>query len=124
MGTTMTITVNARAYGLYEQYAMAIDLAVKAYNAKNAYNQYISSQKEAEADFQIAMGDMLRDGTWTNDNYIAGQEQFLYNDALDVMKEISKPTVKYSVSLVNFATMMGQSLEDVQLNTKIRLYDP
>lgn len=120
----MTITVNARAYGLYEQYAMAIDLAVKAYNAKNAYNQYISSQKEAEADFQIAMGDMLRDGTWTNDNYIAGQEQFLYNDALDVMKEISKPTVKYSVSLVNFATMMGQSLEDVQLNTKIRLYDP
>lgn len=84
-GTTFTITIKAKPYSLYDQYAMALQLAKEVDRAKNSYNQYMAEQKSIEADFAIAMGDMLRDGYWTNDNYIVGQEQYLYNDALDVM---------------------------------------
>ena len=72
----------------------------------------------------MAMGDLLKDGYWNDDNYIAGQEQYLYNDALDVMKEVSKPTVSYDVGLVIMSEAMGYQPWDIELNSKVRLYDP
>lgn len=124
VGTTFTFSIEAKPYSLFEQYAMAIGLAEAVDAYKSSYDKDIIKQKQIEAQFIIDMGDMLRDGYWTDDNYISGQQQFLYNDALDVMKQVSKPKVTYSVSLLSYAMMTGQTLEDIQLNSKIRIYDP
>lgn len=119
-GTTFTINVKAKPYNLYQQYAKAVQLAVQVAQLKDDYDADIKNQEQIQADFLLAMGDMLKDGYWADDNYIAGQEQFLYNDALDVMKQVSKPKVTYSVTLSNFEQAMDQA---AQLNTKVRIYD-
>lgn len=69
------------------------------------------------------MGDMLRDGYWSNTNYAPGQEQLLYWDALDQIVSVSKPKVKYSISLVVLSEELGYSQDEFKLNTKIHLLD-
>lgn len=123
-GTTFTMTVSAVAYGLYEQFARAVKLATEIGILSNTQKEQIKNQNNIEADFVLAMGDLLRDGYWNDDNYIKGQEQYLYNDALDVMKEVSKPTVKYTVSLMVMSDAMGYTPGQVELNSKVRIYDP
>ena len=123
-GTTFTMTVTAVPYSLYEQFTMAVRLAVEVGKLSNTQSQQIIDQNNIEADFVLAMGDLLRDGYWNDDNYIKGQEQYLYNDALDVMKEVSKPTVKYTVSLAVMSEAMGYLPDEVEINSKVRIYDP
>ena len=123
-GTTFTMTVSAVAYGLYEQFARAVALATEVGILTNTQKEQLKNQNNIEADFVLAMGDLLRDGYWNDDNYIKGQEQYLYNDALDVMKEVSKPTIKYAVSLMVMSEAMGYTPEQVELNSKVRIYDP
>lgn len=102
-GTSFTISVKAQAYGLYEQFDMAVKLMVDVNTLSETLRAEQVEQNNIEADFVLAMGDLLKDGYWNNDNYIVGQEQFLYNDAMDVMKEICKPKVKYTVSLIRLS---------------------
>ena len=40
--------------------------------------QLKDEQLDIEADFYLAMGDMLRDGYWADNNYAPGQEEYLY----------------------------------------------
>lgn len=69
------------------------------------------------------MGDMLKEGYWNNENYAAGQEQFLYEDAVDMMELMSKPEVKYQVSRLSLAGQYGYTPDDIDLNMRIRVYD-
>ncbi|MBP3638119.1 MAG: hypothetical protein J6K13_11235 [Clostridia bacterium] len=80
-------------------------------------------QNNAEFEFSSVMGDMLKDGYWSNTNYIVGQEVFLYADALDVSAEISKPKVTYTISLSALSKEMGYTDEHMELNSAVRLYD-
>lgn len=80
-------------------------------------------QTAIEGVFAEAMGDMLRDGYWSNTNYAIGQEQLLYWDALDQIVEVSKPKVKYGISLVVLSKELGYDPNEFQLNTKIHLLD-
>ena len=80
-------------------------------------------QNNAEFEFSSVMGDMLKDGYWSNTNYIVGQEAFLYADALDVSAEISKPKVTYTISLSALSKEMGYTDEHMELNSAVRLYD-
>lgn len=82
-----------------------------------------SEQTNVEEAFAQAMGDMLRDGYWSNTNYAPGQEQLLYWDALDQIASVSKPKVKYSISLVVLSEELGYSKDEFKLNTKIHLLD-
>jgi len=82
-----------------------------------------SEQTSVEEAFAQAMGDMLRDGYWSNTNYAPGQEQLLYWDALDQIVSVSKPKVKYSISLVVLSEELGYSKDEFKLNTKIHLLD-
>ena len=123
-GTTFTFTVSAVAYSLYEQFDMAVKLAEQVGILTNTQTEQLNKQNNIEADFVLAMGDLLRDGYWNDDNYVKGQEQYLYNDALDVMKEVSKPTVTYTVSLAVMSEAMGYTPDEVEINSKVRIYDP
>lgn len=123
-GTTFTITVKALAYGLYEQFEKALLLAEQVDTLRTTQDGELNEQKVLERDFTIAMGDLLKDGYWNDDNYIVGQEQFLFNDAMDIMKEVSKPSVKYSVSLIRLSEEMDLTPDAMEINSKIRLYDP
>ena len=84
----------------------------------------LSLQQDAiESDFIIAMGDMLRDGYWSNDNYIEGQEQALYDDAVERLEILSRPSVTYSFNLIRLHKDRGIPLEQFKLNSIFRIYD-
>ena len=80
-------------------------------------------QNEIEATFIAAMGNLLRDGYWSNQNYVPGQEAHLYADSLEVIKHMSHPEVSFSVGYVRLGEMMDIPLEDVQINAVARLMD-
>ena len=70
------------------------------------------------------MGDLLKDGYWNNSNYAEGQEVFLYEDAVDMMEQLSKPEVSYSLSRVSMADIFRHPITHMDLNAKVRIYDP
>ena len=90
---------------------------------KDTYEDLSEQQDECEADFIIAMGDLLRDGYWANENYIPGQEEALYADAIGVMEQMSKPAVTYDVDYIRLRDEFGVSFEDLQLNDIVHIND-
>lgn len=84
----------------------------------------VASQNNTEADFIIAMGDLLKDGYWQNDNYAPGQEQALYDDAVDRMDNMSKPVVTYRLSFSSLLGTLGYTESQLRLNALARVYDP
>lgn len=55
----------------------AVDKSLELNDLNIAYNQLSLQQLGIEAVFCTAMGEMLKDGYWSNTDYIAGQEQHL-----------------------------------------------
>ena len=66
---------------------------------KKQIAQAVENQAVAENTFATAMGSMLRDGYWSDDNYAPGQEQSLYADALEISKKLAFPIVSYSATI-------------------------
>ena len=54
----------------YDACALAMEIGA----LEEALESLSAQQLDLEADFVIGMGDMLRDGYWSNTNYIPGQE--------------------------------------------------
>lgn len=50
---------------------------------------------------QEALGDLYREGWWQKDDYVDGDEKKLYDDALDNIKEVSKPDVQYNIGYID-----------------------
>jgi len=90
---------------------------------QEAIDDLYTRMDNIEADFIIAMGNLLKDGSWSNQNYIPGQEQYLYNDALDVMKVMSRPTVSYQFGYMRLADELDVPFDDIGLNTLMRAND-
>lgn len=113
--------------GLYSMVHRAVALALEIDNLKNkgADSQagLLQTQAQIEANFMNAMGDMLKDGYWSDSNYTVGQERFLYEDAVDVMKQVSRPSVSYTMSLVPLSEAMGYTEGNLTLNCRARVYD-
>ena len=78
----------------------------------------------AEETFSAAMGGMLRDGYWSDENYVAGQEQSLYNDALEVSERMGRPQVEYTADWLDLRAVPGFEDEEFDLNWAVRIYDP
>lgn len=57
--------------------------------------------KDANAAQAEALGDILREGWWQDDSYVEGDEQRMYNDTLDNLKEIAKPEVNYTFDFLD-----------------------
>ena len=81
-------------------------------------------QDEIEATFIAAMGYMLRDGYWSNNNYTIGQEEFLYADGLDMVKQMSHPVTDYTFDYVRITEDFDVNAEDIEINAIFKLYDP
>lgn len=80
-------------------------------------------QDDIEATFIAAMGYMLRDGYWNNTNYTIGQEKYLYEDAKDIINEMSKPVTNYTFSYVRVTEDFDVPAEDIEINAIFKLYD-
>ena len=80
-------------------------------------------QDDIEATFIAAMGYLLRDGYWSNQNYVIGQEEFLFADATDMVKIMSRPKTSYTFSFVRIAEEFGLSIEDIEINSIFKLHD-
>ena len=53
----------------------AVELAVERADMQGTYDDGMKEQSEIERRFAAAMGDMLRDGYWSNTSYAPGQEE-------------------------------------------------
>lgn len=110
--------------GLYSLMSRASAIIKSLKVAKGSLSAYQIDQARIEETFSSAMGDLLKDGYWANNNYIEGQEEFLYTDALEMSAELTKPTVTYSISLVQASDIWGEVDTEFFINSKVRIYDP
>ena len=90
----------------------------------NDIDQLNAEQDLIEATFISAMGYMLRDGSWSNNNYTIGQEVFLYCDGVDMTRQMSHPETDYSFDYVRVAEDFDVPAEDIEINAIFKLYDP
>ncbi len=91
--------------------------------------------KAADNELTDRLGDLLREGYWQEDNFVEGDEDRLYNDAIDNLKEISKPETTYDISYIdlysanrnqNYAVeeLYDVDWPDIQITDAIHLVDP
>lgn len=109
---------------LHEKMNQAMVLRKTLELEQSDLNTLLYDQDVIEENFVVAMGDLLRDGYWSNKNYVLGQEEFLYHDAMKVLKDLSKPTVKYTVTRASMTNQLGYGIDDYPVNTQVRIYDP
>lgn len=83
----------------------------------------LTDQQNIEVDFVLVVGDMLKDGYWQNKNYAIGQEKFLFDDGIEVLKSLSRPKVTYTFSRVSLAGQLGYEYTHYDINTQVRVYD-
>ena len=69
------------------------------------------------------MGDLLKDGRWSDENYAVGQEESLYLDALDMSERCSKPKVTYSMSYTSAKDYLGVGADDIEINSVGHILD-
>ena len=84
----------------------------------------------ANATFETAMGDLLRDGMYTEGEYVPGQENALYTDAKEALAKAAVPQVEYSVDaldrswLENAEYVLGGDIgEDVRFGDIVYVTD-
>ena len=81
-------------------------------------------QEDVEEVFVEAIGSMLRDGYWSDSNYTIGQEQSLYNDAIEISKKLAYPTISQTIETHDLSIQDKYAGEEFKLAQTIRIYDP
>lgn len=116
-------TIYTETNGLYQQMYNLVSIGSDI----NLYTYRIGVQQERldniEATFLAAMGDMLRDGRWSDENYAPGQEDALYADALDISERVSKPKTTYTMAYKDASEALGHGIEDMELNQTGHIWD-
>ncbi len=107
---------DSEAEGLYSLMRRAVLLVLDRDTMMGSYSESMINQAEIEQRFAEAMGDMLRDGYWSNDSYAPGQEELLYLEACEVMDTLSRPAVTYNVTIQNLSGVSGYEHERFTLN--------
>ena len=109
--------------GLYALMQEAVDKAIERDELNGVYESSISGQEEIEQRFAEAMGDLLRDGYWSNTSYAPGQEELLFLEGQEIMAKLAKPSVTYTVTVQNLSGISGYEQEVFQSNMAVRLWD-
>ena len=69
----------------------------------------------AANDAQVRMlGDILREGWWQDGSYVEGDEQRMYDDALDNLKKISYPETTYTFDFLDLYGSQDMSIRDLE----------
>lgn len=106
----------------YRMYHLALD-GIDMAECADAVAAKQAELERIEAVFTAAMGEMLRDGRWSDENYAPGQEDALYADALDMSERCGKPKVTYSMSYQDAKEYMGYGAEDMDVNQTGHILD-
>ena len=101
----------------------AVDKAIERDALNGLYESSMSGQDEIEQRFAEAMGDLLRDGYWSNTSYAPGQEELLFLEGQEIMAKLAKPSVTYTVTVQNLSGISGYEQEVFQPNMAVRLWD-
>lgn len=109
--------------GLYVLMREAVDKAIERDALNGLYESSMSGQDAIEQRFAEAMGDLLRDGYWSNTSYAQGQEELLFLEGQEIMAKLAKPSVTYTVTIQNLSGISGYEQEVFQPNMAIRLWD-
>lgn len=113
----------AESTGLYALMREAVDKAIERDVLNTQYESSMSGQAAIEQRFAEAMGDLLRDGYWSNTSYAPGQEELLFLEGQEIMEKLSKPSVTYTVTVLNLSGISGYEQEVFQPNMAVRLWD-
>ena len=113
----------AESAGLYALMREAVDIAIERDVLNTQYESSMSGQAAIEQRFAEAMGDLLRDGYWSNTSYAAGQEELLFLEGQEIMAKLAKPSVTYTVTVQNLSGISGYEQEVFQPNMAVRLWD-
>lgn len=114
-------TLKSESYSIMNtaiQHALMIEL----HNTSMVGGQ--EAMQEAEIAFANAMGEMLKDGYWSDSRYTIGQEASLYADALEISKEMAYPQVSYTITVQNLSGITGYEAEVFKLNMALHVLDP
>ena len=68
------------------------------------YSDLLKAQNaivELEIELMLSLGDLYREGWWSDASYVDGDETKLYEDALDNLKEVSKPEATYNIEYLD-----------------------
>jgi hypothetical protein len=104
------------------------------------YQELKTAQNEVDKAEQLmisSLGDLYREGWWNDASYVDGDEQKLYDDALDNLKQIAMPEATYAI---NYLDSYGSNLDnhdygaahetidwhwpDLTINAAVHLVDP
>lgn len=109
-------TASGTRTGLPDLMDSFMDKTEEIYNVKLPA---LRAAQKAITDANIALaeeiGDMYREGTWQKSDYVDGDENKLYSDSLDNLKEISKPQCSYSfgyIDIYNTQQKIGLAVDD------------
>lgn len=78
-----------------------------------------NSAAAVENEFTNIMGDMLKEGYWMDSQYITGQEDSLYADALEISEKMAYPQCEWTVEVRD----TGKTEEEFFVNQMLRIYD-
>lgn len=88
-----------------------------------SYSTVISDIEAIENAFTNQMGDMLRDGYWQNKNYVVGQEEALYADAVDTIRIMSRPIATYEFDIIRMRGSEAAPEIDVDVHYPVHIID-
>lgn len=109
--------------GISDMLSECVTIVIDLDSAYTSRETLLANQQNIEADFVLVVGDMLKDGYWQNNNYDVGQEKFLFDDGVEVLKSLSRPKVTYTFSRVSLAGQLGYEYMHYDINTQVRIYD-
>lgn len=109
--------------GLYTLTTQAIQYARQLETERQNFNAKLGQAQVIEDQFVLDMGDLIRDGYWQDNNYVVGQEQSLFNDAVEVLSVMSKPVATYNVTVFNALGEDGKPLINGEVNAPVHIID-
>ena len=109
------------------------DFLINYKTAKDSLDYQTNVLSNIEIEFASDMGEMLNEGEWFDSDYTIGQEQSLYDQSLEVLKRLSRPEEKYTISYKNIIHNFkeyndniddsGDLLDHCQLNSVANILD-
>ena len=117
-----TVETSGRLKGIIPLISQFVELQDMAYiTSKGALDAAQQAVKAEDERLVNALGDIYREGYWQKNDYVDGDEDKLYADALENLEKISKPEATYNISYLDLYGENDSNFEygasDIAINT-------